>query len=405
MAEGGNQKASTVFAAAAIAVSAFFLLCGYELVRSTSNTLFNKAYGNAGRPAVNALVPVGLIAMLYVYARLLSWLGPRRTLLVTTLGSAAGIVACYFAVRGSFAQATRVLYILREGYIVLLIEQYWSFLNSTLGTNAAKKLNGPICGVASLGAVLGGKLVFHLSARLGTATLLLLGAAACVPAAVCSEIAYRRCGEPRPSPLLSPAAAEGKKHDGHLGLGLFRSQRMLVFLLATIVATQVLCTALELSFQGILQDEYPESVSQNTYSGDFFATLNAAAALGQFVMAPLLLRWVALDAVHFALPLANAVACVCLLAAPSLESAGVAYLLFKALDYSLFRTAKELLYIPHSFDVRYRAKELIDVLGYRCGKGGCSLIIALLQKAHLVFTAGRYALIGIAAAGVWLAAQ
>ena len=45
----------------------------------------------------------------------------------------------------------------------------------------------------------------------------------------------------------------------------------------------------------------------------------------------------------------------------------LAFFLFKAFDYSIFRAAKEVLYVPLSFDERYRAKEIIDVLGYRTG--------------------------------------
>jgi ATP/ADP translocase len=42
---------------------------------------------------------------------------------------------------------------------------------------------------------------------------------------------------------------------------------------------------------------------------------------------------------------------------------------FKVLDYSVFRAVKELLYVPLSFDARYRAKEIIDAFVYRASKG------------------------------------
>ena len=57
---------------------------------------------------------------------------------------------------------------------------------------------------------------------------------------------------------------------------------------------------------------------------------------------------------------------------------GLAFALFKTIDYSTFRAAKEILYIPLSFDARYRAKEVIDVFGYRFGK--LSLAIAPADK-------------------------
>jgi AAA family ATP:ADP antiporter len=76
-------------------------------------------------------------------------------------------------------------------------------------------------------------------------------------------------------------------------------------------------------------------------------------------------------------------------------------MVFKGLDYSVFRAAKEILYIPLSFDARYRAKEVIDVFGYRFSKGGSALLVVLGQKAGVVLESG-YAVIALAAAAAWL---
>jgi AAA family ATP:ADP antiporter len=398
---GARSQTHAVFAAASIGVSAAFLLCGYELVRSSSNTLYTEAYGAERLPAIMALSLPGLLAILYVYGRLLSWLGPSRTLLVTSLASGIAIASCYGAILTGSRVATGVLFVVREAYVVLLIEQYWSFLNSTLGTDAAKKLNGPICGVASLGAMLGGYLLGVLSKPVGTEHMLALGAVLCVPAALLSEIAYQRCGEPIREEIADDRGT-ASPHASHLGLALFRSHRMLVFLLLAVVATQVLSTMVDLNFQTTLKNAIPAKDERNAYSGNFYFALNAASACGQFVLAPLLLRFLPLRVVHLLPPLLNIGACSWLLGAPSLASAGTAYLLFKALDYSVFRAAKEILYVPFSFDVRYRAKELIDVFGYRFGKGAPSLAIALLQGAKVAFTSPVYAVTAIAAACVWL---
>ena len=68
------------------------------------------------------------------------------------------------------------------------------------------------------------------------------------------------------------------------------------------------------------------------------------------------------------------------LISPGLLTASIAFLVFKSVDYSLFRAAKELLYVPLPFDARFRAKELIDVFGYRFGKGSSSLGVGLLFR-------------------------
>jgi AAA family ATP:ADP antiporter len=78
---------------------------------------------------------------------------------------------------------------------------------------------------------------------------------------------------------------------------------------------------------------------------------------------------------------------------PSLTAAAAALMMFKVLDYSLFRAAKELVYVPLSFDARYRAKELIDAFGYRLAKGGASLGLVV---ANRLMTVPAVALPGIA---------
>lgn len=394
---GAKPAASPWFAAVTIGLAAAFLLGGYEFVRSTSNTLFKQSYGKQNLPVVMALMPVGLVAALYGYGRLLSWLGPRRTLLATSLFSALGLTGCYAAYSTGWQPATGVLYILREVYVVLLIEQYWSFLNSTLGADAAKKLNGPICGLGSLGAILGATALEHGTMEFGVAPMILFGAVLIVPAALCSEWAYRRCGE--------PVRTEHERHSehGHLALPLFRAHPALLLLLGVVFSTQVVSTMLDLSFQGLLQDEIPDAVEQNVFSARFFFWLNAAAALSQFVLTPLLLHVASLGALHVAIPLVHITTGIFCAQDPSLITAGAAYLIFKTLDYSLFRAAKEMFYIPFSFDVRYRAKEIVDAFGYRAGKGGTSLAVILLQGAKVSISASLYAMIAAGTAGVWLA--
>src|SRR5258706_15679302 len=148
-----------------------------------------------------AVMPLAVLTVLYIYAALLSALGPRKTLWVTTLGSAALITLFYGAIQLEnfyphlrFARAAGRVF--SDAYIALLIEQYWSFLNSTLDTPTAKKLNGPIMGVASLGAVAGAWWVGEIVGRWGTVNMLLVAAITLLPAAIASDIAYARLGEP-----------------------------------------------------------------------------------------------------------------------------------------------------------------------------------------------------------------
>lgn len=198
-----------------------------------------------------------------------------------------------------------------------------------------------------------------------------------------------------------PAPRKEERPGGTLGGRLLFRQPVLALLLAIILLTQAISGLTDLSFQGVLQDAIPNADAQTAFSGSFFMWLNVGAAGMQFVLTPLLLRVLPLRAIHIAIPLVHVATCVYLWRHATLLAAGTAYMAFKVLDYSLFRAAKELLYIPLSFDARYRAKELIDVLGYRLGKGGMSLVIVGLQNTRLAIGEPVLALCAASAAVVW----
>jgi ATP/ADP translocase len=86
---------------------------------------------------------------------------------------------------------------------------------------------------------------------------------------------------------------------------------------------------------------------------------------------------------------------------PSLYSVGACFLAFKALDYSLFRSSKELLFIALPFDARYRTKSIIDIVGYRASKGISSGFFAVLEHFGARLTT-VYAWAGIVCVGAWL---
>lgn len=362
-------------AAIGIGLSAAFLLCGYEGVRSSSNTLFKEAYGKESLPLIMTASPFVLLALLYGYGVLLSKFGPRRTLFITTVLSGFGVELCYYLILDGHKPATAALYLIREAYIVILIEQYWSFINSTLGLSTAKKLNGPICALGSCGGILGGYLVGTYSGMpaLNAMTIggygpfepldtLALCVVSLIPAMLLGEVTYELCGEPQPE------AGTVRARHGPLALGELKRFPLLLCIFGIILCTQAVAAMLDLTLQNQLSAAYPGK-AQNKVSGNIYMWLNVAALVSQVVITPLLCSLVRLSWIHFALPVLNLAAIALLLLHPSFENAVAAHVLFKTFDYSLFKSAKELLYIPFPFDVRYRAKEFIDAFGYRMGKG------------------------------------
>lgn len=381
-----------------ISVSAAFVLGGYEFIRSPSNTLFKAAYGSASLPTIMALIPLSVVIVTYIYGRILSRFGSRRTLLITTIGSTLIMAGFVFLYGQGIKPAIWIVYLFRSAYVVLLIEQFWSFLNSTLTREQAGRYNGPICGVGSIGAIAAGLVGAEVASDIGTEHMVYIAAALTIPAAFFSDLAYRKFGEPKDEP-----DHEQVKEKDHLGLKLFRSEKVLPLIFVIIVATQIVAAVLEISFQDMLQVQIPDADEQTAWSMNFYASINAISAVLQFAAAPLILRFVSAGLVNILIPVLHVVVIAFFVKDPGLLTAGIAYAGFKCVDYSVFRAAKEMLYIPLSFDARYRAKEVIDLFGYRFSKGITSGVITILQKNSVVFTDVMYGTIALASCAIWAA--
>lgn len=391
---------ASLVVALAIGSAAGFLLCGYELIRSASTSLFIGAHGAGRLPYAMVAGTALTIVLLYGYGRLLTLTGPRRTLLFASLLSGVAIVVLYPATRCGCVAIPTAAYALREAYIVILVEQYWSFINSVFRERQAKRLTGLICGIASLGAVVGGYATRWLADgggrwQMGTDALLLLAGCSLLPAALCSDLAYRIVGEPD-HPVRPDAPREA------LALRLFAESSVLRRIGLLILLTQVVSTALDLAFFGVVEHALPLKDARTAFIGQFYGRLNLVAAVLQFVAVPVLLSLVPLHRLHAAIPLLHIGAAVALLANPSLLTAGLAFMAFKALDYSLFRAGKELFYMPLSFDSRYRAKEVIDAFGYRAAKGISAGAAALARATLGALPVAAYPFTVLCAATGWL---
>ena len=384
-----------LYAAISISAAGSFLLCGYEFIRAVSTSLFIESYGAENLPRAMIAVPPSLILLLYVYGRLLSWQGATRTLAITSLLSGALILGCYLALSHGVHVASAIIYVFREAYIVIIIEQYWAFVNSTLTPAQAKQVNGPFCAVASIGSVVGGVLVSRWAAPLGSETLLLFTAGSLLPTTIFSAIAYKLAGEPK------PAVEEAGGQLGHLGVKtLFRS-RYLVFIALLILSTQIVSTVLDLRFNGLTEIERPIKDDRTAFYGTFYAWLGGISCVLQLAAVPLALRFLSVRIIHISIPVVHVLSGFALTLAPSLRTGATAYMLFKALDYSFFRAAKELFYMPLTYDERYRAKQIIDSFGYRFAKGGSAGVIELVRLVVKTIPGAAFAITAMVMAGLW----
>ncbi|MBI5881528.1 MAG: hypothetical protein HZB91_00255 [Elusimicrobia bacterium] len=382
-------------AATAISVAATFLVGSYEFVRSTSTSLFIAEYGSTRLPYAMTAVPFAMALLVYCYGWLLSRMGAMKTLVVSSLGSGLMFVLTYGALKADIGPAAAFLYVFRQVYIVLIVEQYWSLINSFLKPEQARLYNGPIIGGASVGPVLAGWLIHRKAVAMGSEQILLLAVAALIPATLLAYLSYRLAGEPKPS------AEEAGGKQGHLNLSLLKQNRSLLLLAGVVCLAQIVSTAADLRFSALLEATIPGKDERTAFLGGFWSTTNLASSCLQFVVTPLLLSILPTRWIFLGIPAIHIASASYLLARPSLQSAALSLLLFKCVDYSLFRAAKELIYIPLSYDSRYRAKQVIDTFTYRASMGLTSAAFSAVTMLAGVVPGGFYPAAMIGAAAGW----
>ncbi|MBI5244900.1 MAG: hypothetical protein HY922_14635 [Elusimicrobia bacterium] len=394
----GRDRGRLIAAMACISVSATCLVCGYEFVRTTAASMFLEAFGSKNMPYAMTLVPVVMALLIFIYGLALSKLGGHRTLHASLASSALVFFACYGVLRSGHKSAVAALYIFTEAYIVIIVEQFWSFIDSTLNQYDAKVFNGPILGGASIGPIAGGLLLRRFAERIGSEQFVLLSGLMLIPTAALAFAAYRLAGEPQPSSKERPSALDPAS------LRLVFKSRILLLIAGVVFLSQVFATVGSLRFYQLLEITHPLKDARSAYLGTFWAATNCTAFFMQFVLTPLLLKRLPLAATLLGIPAMHLATSGLMLAWPVLPAAALSLLMFKAADYSIFRASKELLYIPLSYDARYRAKQVVDAFNYRFSKGATAGLISLIQTALGALPGWAYPAAGLAAAGTWLAA-
>lgn len=391
--ERGRHVAGAVFLAG---LSAMFLFCGYEFIRSPVESIFIDRFGAASKPYAIACVPFMMAAMIYGYGRLLSSVGAKKAMGISMLGSAAFFLLAWFLLGRTGKWLAFLLLVFKESYVVIISEQYWSFINSVLKDDEGKVFNGPVAGLGALGSLAGGWLLGRYAVGLGTELFVLFGALIILPAAALFWAGYNKAGEPKPG----ADEAGGKK--GHVHLSILTENRTVLFIAFIIFSAQVVATALDFRWTQLVQDFIPLKDERTAYFGRFWMNVNIFSFSMQFLATPLLLRYIPRRGILTSIPAVHIVTCLLLFLYPSLGLASTALLLFKGLDYSIFRASKETLYIPFSYDTRYRAKQVADAFTYRFAKGLTATGVSALKTMGSI-APGFYPALGLVFSAAWLA--
>lgn len=354
----------------------YALMFSYSLARPTVESLFIEAHGARSLPLVGVLVSLAMLAAVAVYNRFVARVELLRLFSIVALLSAALLAALLPLRTLALPGIHHAIFVWKEIYMVVLVEIFYTFANSVFAIATARWVYGLFGTLGGLGAVSGNLLVRELAPAIGTVQTLALALPVLGLLGVGGYLFGRLAG-------LSGTSADGPRQPSLLHAArVTRRSSYLLLVVALIFLVQCVVTLVDFSFNVVTEQAYPVTDQRTAVVSTVYAAVSVAMLLLHALTGPVLrLLGVPLTLLSIPVLLGSGVGAFALL--PTFATVSVVKVASKALDYTLLRNAKELLYIPLSFDERTQGKAVVDMLGYRVAKGAASALLAALLALKL----------------------
>jgi len=369
----------------------FALLTSYGFARPSVESLFVDTYTSAGLPYAWLGVAVAATLATAVYGRFAARMELTRlfgaVIAVVLLLLAALLAAVHVEVPG----APYLLYLWKDVYIVVLVEMFWTVANSHFRLKEAKWLYGFFCACGAVGGMIANALVGDVAAAIGTDKTPLMVfplLAVCFVATRLMPHTRKSGGEKAPTDLLA-------------GLRVIKASRYLGLLLAVIATVQVVVTLIDYQFNVLVEAAYPDKDVRTGVVGNVYFYIEVVS-FGLQVCTGVVIRVLGVTGTLLAVPLLLGAAVTAFLFVPQFLTMAVAKVASKAMDYSIFRAAKEMLYLPLTYSERTQGKAVVDILTYRVAKGATSFLVLGLNAIGAPAVAATGVALGLLAGWVAL---
>ena len=295
-------------------------------------------------------------------------------------------------------------FIVKDIYVVILIEQLWTFCDTTFSEKRAKILYGFLAGGCSIGGIVASVLTSELASVMGSKNLIFVGCGALLLGVWLFGHANRKGGA-----VLAQARKKGVENaqeegaTGSIwgGFDVVLRSKYLILICVMLMLSQFVTALIGLQFNQVLEVQVTEMDLRTAYLARFYGATNVIALVLQFGISAPMLHFLGLLLSLVLVPAIMGAGSLVFFFAPTMAVLFGTRLANKSLTYSIFRSAKEILYIPLSYIEKYKGKAVIDMFIYRFAKGGIGAVIIGMQ-AVMAVTAVRinYMVVGLIV--VWI---
>jgi len=426
-----------------LSTSIMLILGNYWMIRTTKNGLFNMFVGyKQWQPVAKIFSLVAMIFLVLIYSKLIDIFQKHNLIYIFCLLYSISFFFLGYAIKYPSIvtlKQTSIFYplvswipgkaigwfsfILIESYGSLVVALFYSFLASVMTTELAKKGYGMMTFIIEIGTIGGSLFTLYFVEKIGIPTLYVIGSGIVLLAPISIFFYVKKYPHEdemaKPIKMIpgKPRALKTSKTYSRIKppTGFFEGLKQIlnkpyVMGIFVVAATfEVISIITEYQMNYIATDIYTSAESLSAFTGYQSVGTNLLALIFAFAGTSFFMRNFGLKFCLTAFPITLG---IIVLTVFSIHHSGVtdyylmwsllaAMIAIKGFNYALNKPSMEILYIPTSKDIKFKAKGWIDVFGNRSTKGiGATINQRLSQSFPTLFLYGT--IISLSIIGGWI---
>ena len=393
----------------------FFIIGSYWLLRPLKDGIFRAIVGIEYQPLAKIASLCVLIPLILFYSKLVDLFEKHKLFyIICSLYGLIFLTIAYLlttsiglvnTVSSPYRIFGWVTYIAIESFGSIVVALFWSFVASFIDSSAAKRGFAFIISGAQVGSILGPTLATY-SEKFGIPFLGFVAACGIFMIPVLVMFFMQKVGyeyqlkqkEKKQEQLIK------SKTGIFEGLKLLFTKPYLLGILGIATFYEVIGTILDFQMKMLASQKFGANIEAFTsFMGRFGQVTNTIALLLALLGTSYLMRRFGLTFCLLTFPIIVGFVVGGVYINPTLLTVFISMVFVKGLSYSLNNPSKEMMYIPTSKDIKFKAKSWIDMFGGRSAKATGSAITATFRHSlsNLMFYG---TIISLGFVGFWIMA-
>ncbi|MCA9626132.1 MAG: MFS transporter [Myxococcales bacterium] len=387
-----------------LTLNVFLLLAAYYVMKPVREGLILELKGGAELKSwMSAVMTVLLVFLVPAYSSFANRVKRNRLVVSVTLFFASHLLLFWLGSSSAWIRERMglVFFVWIGIFNMMAVAQFWAFSNDQYTEEQGKRLFALVGLGASLGSVAGSKLSAMLLPAIGLYPNLLVAGGMLAACAGLTQLAYavnrpireaaERAATAQEEAEDSGAGGEEEpKADARGGFSLVLSSRYLTLIAFFSLAFSMANTNGEYMLGSLFSKSAKALASAGEIPADqvgrhigalyadFFFWVNLIGVTLQAFVVSRLVKYGGVRAALLTVPIVALTSGIAIALFPVLAVVRIGKTAENASDYSINNTARQLLWLPTSADVKYKAKQAVDTFFVRSGDVLSGLLVLVL---------------------------